>query len=826
VNIPNPPGLELFRDSLDVKVGIDQQGEIGIQFLQWPFKLPAFKYLQEEGWVLLELGQFGEVKIQLPVFKTDDGNFVAEMGIGLLREGETAILENGQTYRAKGLRIPVKYFLQHLNLTFLQDHLPDSVPLTPDISLENMISSMGGKPENLPADFRDYLDIELPQTFKFEVVVTPWGEVDYNLQFPEIGDILKAPKIPLPAGPILLGLKIRRLALNQVMGFITLDLDMEADVFFLPLLVSLSLFDVHTLPLLPDFREIHCKFICRNLSLVLSTGFPLPLFFDELGFSYLGIEGIAARTAWKFPKPQLSLQDLPNFIAFISQLKRFFSERDYMLQEADLGDADLRFSIESTYVKLPEYVGGSMIGSEGEIARIEASDIIVHLLNNLKKPNLNGLFRLIPREIRFLSGEIAFGPIAASLSLGITTPEEFTRDNPGGLPANILDTLFAGQEKGILVLMSGGWQVEPLINLDMLFGMSLKDFSGAGLHFAFIGEVGRGFIGLEISGKTVFDFENKSAPFLIDGRCKLKLLGREIAALEVRLDDESFAFSGKVDLIDLPLLKAGGELDGYLKKDGSFSLHGTAQVSLADIALSAGSAALTNNSIEVTADFLGSELLLGIRIDDGKFTAKGGVHYNFDLPKVRLGPFKLKGPAGVEMNLGSFTLDASFSGEIDMLLAGTTFEGKIDGGFNFMGQDWDLPRITIKVVPRSLDELAKAIVDFIKDHAKEIFASLFTDVDKWLDAIGQKIIEGVEKVGEILTGIYQLSADEAMEMLTDKKISISQTIHIDIDSPHVNVNYPHVNTPQIHANVNPVHASAGGHSNHTGPHVSSHVNFP
>ncbi len=124
--------------------------------------------------------------------------------------------------------------------------------------------------------------------------------------------------------------------------------------------------------------------------------------------------------------------------------------------------------------------------------------------------------------------------------------------------------------------------------------------------------------------------------------------------------------------------------------------------------------------------------------------------------KEKLGPFEVA--PGV--SLGEINLNVALNGKISLSLIDDQFNASVTGGFKFQGTKITIPEIKLTVAPESLEKLPQQIIDSIVDNAKELFADLLQNADKWLLALREGIIKGVENVARVLKDEFNRSAEQ------------------------------------------------------------------
>jgi hypothetical protein len=137
--------------------------------------------------------------------------------------------------------------------------------------------------------------------------------------------------------------------------------------------------------------------------------------------------------------------------------------------------------------------------------------------------------------------------------------------------------------------------------------------------------------------------------------------------------------------------------------------------------------------------------------------------FSFGL-RAEIGPIQLTsgGPS-----LGKIKLDTGFDGSLDISLIDRVFSARIEGRFSFVGTSFNLPTISLSISPQSLEEVPKLVKQKVIEEAKDIFQELFTDAGRWLDAVGQGLIEisedAIEKanqVAHVLRNQFNQSAEQ------------------------------------------------------------------
>ena len=144
--------------------------------------------------------------------------------------------------------------------------------------------------------------------------------------------------------------------------------------------------------------------------------------------------------------------------------------------------------------------------------------------------------------------------------------------------------------------------------------------------------------------------------------------------------------------------------------------------------------------------------------------------FSFGL-KADIGPIQLTsgGPS-----LGKIKLDTGFDGSLDLSLIDRVFLVRIDGSFSFVGTSFNLPTISLSVSPDSIEEIPELVKQKIIENAKDVFADLLSDAGKWLEAVGDELIEIVgdatekaKQVAHALRDQFNQSAEEVGTAIRD-----------------------------------------------------------
>ncbi|MGI0493864.1 LamG-like jellyroll fold domain-containing protein [Alkalinema pantanalense CENA528] len=499
----------------------------------------------------VDLGRFGEVRLQVPVFSYDtaQSSFMASGGFEVIRPLSLPLTPFKRLLEAAGLgavaaTIPDGLPFQDIQIlddndNFRSQELRQLLATIGDVPTEitDALDLIGDRVNQLPSQFRDYLNVEIPDSFTFAISVTPSGTAKINARVNEGDDPIRLlypsfqvnPLLPIPV-PVLNGIELRSLSFGELSGgsLFLLEVDANLDQFdLITLAASLALPDDDAIPL-PNTRDLQRRLVLRNLFMIIVyqtvIPIPIPLFYDEVGIEYLGLEGLTLQTHAQFPMPSFDLGEVSRILA---DLRRFFTDRDFLLNPNTPPDnVNLRFSLDSNYLRLPEYLGSQMLGPGVDGPDIDLYANLAHLLNGLKTLSLNELIQALPLEYRVGGVDVSFVSLRSQLGWLVTTPGEFqqliaradSRDRifrqlqltdeaqAQGL-LSILPAAAAAAptpEEGLVTFLKGTWTVANVAELEAAFGLVASGSQGFRTGFRIAGEIDR-FLELEVAGRVAIN---------------------------------------------------------------------------------------------------------------------------------------------------------------------------------------------------------------------------------------------------------------------------------------------------------------------------------
>lgn len=623
VNADGTPKIEFFntfdpsdRDNTVVKTRLSI-GTEGIKLVPSSSMIRAIEIKEETDengniasfWycTLGKDGEFGQVKFKVPEFSysAETSSFRASGGF--------------ETIKPIALPLtPAKLLLSACKLQGAADALPDSLPFKEvkiiddkgNLRVEELIAAMGSVGANLPQDvkdglkvigdrldllpddFKQYLNIEIPQSFNFEIAVTPEGTVRFDARVKEGDPPIKL----LTAGmlgalPVLNGISLRGISFGELAGgsLFLLQVDATVDQFDLvTLATSLALPEIANNPL-PSTRTLHRRLILDHLFMMIVyqtvIPIPIPLFYDEIGVEYLGLEGLQFGAHAQFPMPKLNLAEVG---ALLADFKQFFSDRDFLLDpQKPIRDTNLLLSLKKNFLELPKYLGGSTLGDENNGPEINAYENLAKLLNGMKTLSVNELIQAMPLDRRVGSTQVSFGPMSASLGWMVTTPGELrqitaqpeakqltysrlglTTDVQAASMVSVLPPAPSGQaEQGMVVFLRGNAAINNLASFETVFGLAASDSIGFKTGFKMSGNISD-VMDLNISGLVRINGKANPA-FQLEGQSLLRLKTQTVFQGNVQITDDRFQCQGNLNLFGV-----GGAVSMLIDRTSGAEIRG------------------------------------------------------------------------------------------------------------------------------------------------------------------------------------------------------------------------------------------------------------
>ena len=531
------PLFKLFRtydpqmpDSLiDFRLGLTTKG-LTFECLTSPFAPGLLQQTDRPGWWLLDLGAFGAVQFQMPVFTATANTFAASGAFDIVRQLKLPL-------------VPIKLLLEACKLPALNNLIPDAVPIEGlqivdangnfDFTAlgqlgfprpaQDALRQLDGRLDRLPERLRSYLHFAVPDSLSFAINVSLEGAATVDIQAPGDQPIkLLWPSLG-PTGPQLMGMELRSFSIGELLSGVLMlvKADVTVDTFDLASLIAALA--IPSTPLLPDPTTLTRRMIVSNLfmPIIVETVVPLPvpLFIDQFGIEYQGLEGLAFQVHAGF-HPTGS-PGLDTALDAYHTFHDFFTQHDTLLDANTPPGVDLVLAFGPNFIRLPKYLGGGQLGSVTDVKTISLWANLAHALNALKTLSVEEIANAIPLEDRSgqVQGKLALAAMNADAEWLVATPAElkagaFQRIHVPEDRVNYLlalPYLAAGKESdGLLIYLHGGWHVAGVLDLDAALGLLAADGRFA-TGFDFSGKIGN-FIDAQMRGNLVIQAPSQSAP--------------------------------------------------------------------------------------------------------------------------------------------------------------------------------------------------------------------------------------------------------------------------------------------------------------------------
>lgn len=554
---------------------------IAMQFLSSPFAGANAVVVDGDSWFDVDFGQYGAIRLKLPTFIYDGVTQYFEAAGGF------------QITRPLALPLtPLKALLEAGGLKSIADMFPDKVPVTRlslvdknnNLKVDDLIAFIkqaGGVPAEVtsalkkvgkllnrfPDGFKSYFNIEVPGELQFKFGYSPAGRVSLGLLAPRKPIRVLFPSVvqsyvPMPG---LTGIELSKLTIGTLAAgsLFYSEIDAVIDQFDLPsLALSLLLPTDEDFPL-PTSDQMQRRVILDNVFCIVPVSqgapVPIPVFYDQIGFEYLGIEGLGLQTHLSFPRPALdggAVADL------VSTLQKFTTDAAYLLDpKRPPGGVDLAFTFRDEYLQAPEYLGGGILGTRGKDIRVSLWKYVATLMNYFKRFSINDLVGAIPIEHRAGSAEYRFAFLKFDADWLLTTPAEFK----GGAFERL--KLTAGDRDDFLTVLpsvasSGGQQVKGgeeglvtflrgaadlgFVRLDAAFGLAASGSMGFNTGFKLGGAIGQ-VLALELRGAVMVN-----APLATGTTQAQKTQAAQPTAASAPAKPRALSLNGKDAWVQLP----------------------------------------------------------------------------------------------------------------------------------------------------------------------------------------------------------------------------------------------------------------------------------
>ncbi|MBK9265345.1 MAG: LamG domain-containing protein [Polyangiaceae bacterium] len=505
---------------------------VAVQFLGSPFAAANTVVVGGDTWFDVDFGEYGAIRLKMPTFIYDGVSQYFEAGGGI------------QITRTLALPLaPLKMFLEACGGKTMADVFPDKIPLdglvlvdqNDDLEIDKFVDFLeqaGDVPNDVvtilkttgkvlnrfPDGFKHYFNLKVPESLEFKFGFSPTGRITIGLVAPKTPVRVLFPTVvqsyvPMPG---LCGIEVRKFTVGTLMAGALMygEVDAVIDQFDLPsLVVSLALPTDPSFPL-PTSDQLQRRIILDDVFCVIpiSAGLPIPipLFYDEIGFEYMGVEGLGLQAHVGFPKPAL---DGARAAAIFQAFSDFMKKPKALLNpQTPPGGFELAFTFHDEYLQAPEYLGGKFLGTKGKTIKVGTWKNVASMMNFCKTFSINDCIAAIPLEQRVGSAEYKFAFMKFDADWMLTTPAEFKAgafkqmkltasdvdDFVAVLPA--VATAAGGQvkrnEEGLVAFVRGQADI-GFMRLEAALGLAASSSMGFNTGFKFEGAIGKVVLGLE-----------------------------------------------------------------------------------------------------------------------------------------------------------------------------------------------------------------------------------------------------------------------------------------------------------------------------------------
>jgi hypothetical protein len=463
----------------------------------------------------VDLGEYGSFSFVVPTLGVQDQTFRAHGG-----------------FTQKGLALPlspVKRLTTALGIGGVNRFLPDRLPLR-DLKLYNDVTGLNvdalfdtlmtplhavagltlpGEAEvrqalqklaahatMLPDRLKPYLDIHIPEALSYDLTVSAEGGLLGGISVAAPGGATpsRATATPLrmlvpgmsAAGPMLTGIELWNLQVGEILGgsALLVRVDLNIDQFDVLPLAALLAMPAELTAGLPDPRHLTRRLVAERLTLLVvpAAMVAVPVFFDDLGVEYRGLEGADFGGHLSFPEPDLNMAQA---LVLFDEFKSFFTQPDEMLHEQVVSGhgLDLQLTAGPLFLQLPAYLGGTTLGSRTATSSASAAASMAHLLNGLKKLRLDELLSGLPAALLHAppapKPHVNLGPLAFDAGWDVAAP--------------------AGATRGLAAHLTGTAALGPFAHLITTLDVQTTGNSGVGVAFTADGGVA-GVLDLHLAG--------------------------------------------------------------------------------------------------------------------------------------------------------------------------------------------------------------------------------------------------------------------------------------------------------------------------------------
>ncbi|VAW45752.1 hypothetical protein MNBD_GAMMA03-1270, partial [hydrothermal vent metagenome] len=542
------------------------------------------------------------------------------------------------------------------------------------------------------------------------------------------------------------------------------------------------------LKFLADSRSLQNSIIVRNLTMFIfyhaRVPIPIPLFYDELGIEYKGIEDIEFQTHVHFPQPRLDPMEM---IKLLGELQKFFADKDYLFDTSKpLKNIDPTFTLGANYIRLPKYLSGKMLGKKTKIGSISLYLVFAHLLNGVKTFSVNRLMQAVPIKYRLGTQTIDFLAMTYQVKWLITTPDEFSKGAYKKLNLNasdqngvlkILPKQSSVNEEGVAVFLKGTGTIANSVQINStfaLFGSGTEVATGFETNF----DVAKKLIHFRLKGLAKVA-PKESTPFQVTGLVELKFLNSSIMKGTIGFDNNGLTLSGQMNMFPVnPVLNVKGLMRGQFSEN-ALSLSGDVKFQVAQYFILSGAAAqITHEKISISGTSYNQTFIMsvqkitnGVRLSAGLSAIKAGSIFQITGPSPKGGP-------NLSMNVilnkspiitlkGSVNL-LNIKSQTQIVLSPTGYDFKISGKvFNVYSADLQ--------VKTSIDLLKTNLIAVTAEMKNDFFTVVQSSVGQKVKGLSDQAVKKVDQAQKQIN-LAQKEVDKIIKQIQQKIKQIENEI--------------------------------------------------
>ena len=732
--------FKVFKDRLTMDILITEKTGIAIQLKTMPILNNLIPCKMDEDWYTCDFTWLCQkdsfVRLQLP-------------SLAYKKDGFSAIVD---IQGLEKLCIPFTLpFTRQLfkKIPFLSDLLNLNLPLWPPPDIIGSLHRIGCNIDNLPRGMERFKSPVFPKEISVVFSITENGALTFTLEVQNDQSVDMA----LPVGPFgnLAGISLNRFTIGSAFGIPFVDINTEVYFWDLKYLILLS--NLPKSPLLINAEEMETHIICRDCFFIILGGFPIPIFAAPFVMNYATLIGAKAQTTIYHRRPDF--RDLRTVASLLVSLRKFFTEKDYLLSEADFKTANSTFLVlkfshgnDVTMVQLPTFTGGKRL--RFNFPPLDGKMFLIGCMNFFKTLDPKRLLQIVPLRYRVLDVAFNIGPFRWSLLKFAASSANELKENKDIWPYPVR----ASGDDALLIASAN----LPLLSTDVEF--RIKNFGNAGLSLRLDAGI-TSLVKISFAAQANVNLEDSSNPVTISSNAKVKLNNLLLLSAEANVTKDTIALSGELKFNFLGVIRFGGKVTASFRRGLVFVLDANADLYFLGVRLFKGHlyimSSISKSVIRATAAFMGFDINIELIRNGLSFnvqaTTKIGIHLEVDLGTINI--------AGLD--IGRVVLGAGFDGELKVFFPGRS---SLKVAFYFMGIKIELPLLTFNTEYARPDRIPELLVTFIKDEAPALIKDLFVrNPLDLLRAFKDGLLEFAGDVGKLLKYLAKAGFKFAMKEL-------------------------------------------------------------